>query len=89
MLRTIEDSSLSPTQRVAKIRAFYEKARVFEQSQRLIEKHRARAEEVAEKIQPEALQRLMFYLIDTVLHKEDAPAPSVVTFQPALATSAH
>ncbi|MEY4567359.1 MAG: hypothetical protein RLY14_2329 [Planctomycetota bacterium] len=89
MLRTIEDSSLSPTQRVAKIRAFYEKARVFEQSQRLIEKHRARAEEVAEKIQPEALQRLLFYLIDTVLHKEDAPAPSVVTFQPALATSAH
>jgi geranylgeranyl diphosphate synthase, type II len=85
MLATIDNLQLSPEQRIAKIRAFYDKARVFEQSQRLIEKHRARAEEVAEKIAPEALQRLLYYLIDTVLHRDEAPAPNLVSFQPKLA----
>lgn len=84
MLATIDDHNLLPEQRVARIRAFYEKARVFEQSQKLIEKHRARAEEVAENIAPESLQRLLFYLIDTVLHRDEPPSPSLVTLQPTI-----
>lgn len=85
MLATIENKELAPTVRVAKIRQFYDKARVFEQSQRLIEKHRARAEEVAENISPEALQRLLYYLIDTVLHRDEAAPANLVSFPPKLA----
>lgn len=85
MLATVENKELVPQIKVAKIRQFYEKARVFEQSQRLIEKHRARAEEVAESIAPEALQRLLFYLIDTVLHRDESAPANLVAFQPKLA----
>ena len=84
MLATIDNKDLAPKLRVAKIRQFYDKARVFEQSQRLIEKHRARAEEVAENIAPEALQRLLYYLIDTVLHRDEAAPANLVEFQPKL-----
>ncbi len=84
MLATIDDKDLAPAVRVNKIRQFYDKARVFEQSQRLIEKHRARAEEVAENIAPEALQRLLYYLIDTVLHRDEAAPANLVTFQTKL-----
>jgi geranylgeranyl diphosphate synthase, type II len=84
MLATIDNKELPPAVRVAKIRQFYDKARVFEQSQRLVEKHRARAEEVAESIAPEALQRLLYYLIDTVLHRDEAAPANLVAFQPKL-----
>lgn len=84
MLATIDDKELAPAVRVNRIRQFYDKARVFEQSQRLIEKHRARAEEVAESLAPEALQRLLYYLIDTVLHRDEAAPANLVTFQTKL-----
>jgi geranylgeranyl pyrophosphate synthase len=85
MLAVIDNKELAPTVRVAKIRQFYDRARVFEQSQRLIEKHRSRAEEIAEHISPEALQRLLYYLIDTVLHRDDAAPANLVAFSPKLA----
>jgi len=85
MLAVIDNQELAPAIRIAKIRQFYERARVFEQSQRLIEKHRSRAEEIAEHIAPEALQRLLHYLIDTVLHRDDAAPANLVAFSPKLA----
>ncbi len=42
---------------------------MFELAQRLVEKHQSRAEAVAEKIEPEPLRRLFFFLIDTVLQR--------------------
>ncbi|MFV2069573.1 MAG: polyprenyl synthetase family protein, partial [Pirellulales bacterium] len=53
--------------RVGYVRSLYRKAGVFDKAYRLIEKHRQRAEAVADPIQPEALRRLLYYLIDTVL----------------------
>jgi hypothetical protein len=53
----------------------FEKARVFEQAERLIEKHRERAIEIADAIEPESLRRLFYYLVDTVLSDVDIKKP--------------
>lgn len=58
---------MSDSMRISTARESFEKGRVFEQAEKLIEKHRERAVEVADAIQPEALRRLFLYLIDTVL----------------------
>ncbi len=54
-------------ERIARVRQLYEKAGVFEKAARLIDKHQERAEAIADKLQPEELRRLMYYLIDSVL----------------------
>jgi geranylgeranyl pyrophosphate synthase len=83
--------STSNSQRVATARELMEKGRVFEQAEKLIEKHRERSLEVAQSIEPESLRRLMLYLIDTVLdqsgiHPEThLNAPAIQTFQIGMA----
>lgn len=65
--------------RITTARELFEKGRVFEQAERLIEKHRERAIETASGIQPEALKRLMLYLVDTVLDQSGLQqTPAVV-----------
>ena len=59
----------SDEQRIAIARELFEKADVFEQAHRLVDKHQQRAEEIAANIQPEPLKRLLMYLIDTVLER--------------------
>lgn len=53
--------------RIARVRELYEQAGVFERAARLIDKHQERAEAIADKLQPEELRRLFYYLIDSVL----------------------
>lgn len=83
--------STSNSQRVTTARELMEKGRVFEQAEKLIEKHRERSLEVAQSIEPESLRRLMLYLIDTVLdqsgiHPEThLHAPAIQTFQIGMA----
>ena len=84
-------NSTSNSLRVATARELMEKGRVFEQAEKLIEKHRERSLEVAQSIEPESLRRLMLYLIDTVLdqsgiHPEThLHAPAIQTFQIGMA----
>jgi len=78
------DSGLSDEQRISDARRLFEKARVFEQAERLIEKHRERAIEIADAIEPESLRRLFYYLVDTVLsdvdiQKPQSQEPTIVT----------
>ena len=76
LLRALSnDSGLSDEQRVSDARRLFEKARVFEQAERLIEKHRERAIEIADAIEPESLRRLFYYLVDTVLSDVDIKKP--------------
>jgi geranylgeranyl pyrophosphate synthase len=68
--------------RVAQVRGLYQQADVFEKAHRLIDKHRARAEKIADAIEPEELRALLYYLIDSVLdHAERAPPPELTTIQ--------
>lgn len=85
--------STSNSQRVATARELMEKGRVFEQAEKLIEKHRERALEIVNAIEPESLRRLMLYLIDTVLDQSEIHAtahlhaPAIQTFQIGMAPS--
>lgn len=78
------NSGLSDAARIATTKELFTKARVFEQAEKLIDRHRERAVEVAMGIEPEPLKRLFHYLIDTVLSEADikgtaASEPVVVT----------
>ncbi len=72
LLRIIaDDCELPDSQRIAATRRLYESAGVFDLAQRLVDKHQSRAEAVAEKIEPEPLRRLFYFLIDTVLQRSE------------------
>jgi len=53
--------------RINRVRRLYHEAGVFEKARRLVEKHQKRAAAIAEEIEPEALRRLFYYLVDVVL----------------------
>ena len=44
---------------------------MFEQAEKLIDRHREKAVEISLAIEPEPLKRLFHYLIDTVLSEAD------------------
>ena len=51
----------------------YEQAGVFDKANRLVDKHQQRCQEIADQIEPEALRRLLHYLIAVVLERSDEP----------------
>ncbi len=63
-----------------RVRQLYLAADVFASAQALIDKHQARAERVADQVTPDELQRLFYYLIDTVLDRNESfpAAPPLV-----------
>ncbi len=70
------DCGLTSSQRIAKVRYYFDKANVFDQALRLVDKHQERAELTVEQFESESMRRLMFYLLDTVLER---PAEPVLT----------
>ena len=45
----------------------------------MIDKHRQRAEAIADEVEPDELRRLLYYLIDTVLEAPTEEVTPVVT----------
>jgi geranylgeranyl pyrophosphate synthase len=74
-----EDCPLSDQERLTRVRRLYESADVFETAMQLVDKHQERAEQVADEIQPDALRRLFYFLVDTVLERPELPSPAVVS----------
>jgi len=64
--------------RLARVRELYDQAGVFEKAHRLIDKHRERAEKIADELEPEELRALLYYLIDSVLDHM-SPDPQILT----------
>lgn len=61
-----------------RVRQLFTKAQVFAKAEKLVEKYRARAESVADDIQPTELRELLYYLVDSVLDRQPpAPEPEV------------
>jgi geranylgeranyl diphosphate synthase, type II len=79
------DCELTPEQRIVRVEQLYRKARVFDQAHRLIDKHEQRALEVVRSLDCEALQRMLLYLVDTVLQRQDPATPTLVTLDSASA----
>ena len=68
-------------QRIEKVEQLYRKANVFEQAYRLVDKHEQRSLEAAAEIESHEMQRLLLYLVDTVLERSDPSDPNVVPIQ--------
>lgn len=73
-----EDCPLNHPERLAAVRRLYDRAGVFDTAFRLVDKHQQRAEQVADEIQPDALRRLLYFLVDTVLERPEIESPKVV-----------
>ncbi len=57
------------------MRQLFERAQVFAKAEKLVEKYRARAEAVADDVQPTELRELLYYLVDSVLDRQPPPPP--------------
>ncbi len=76
-LHRLLESRDPAAQRIARLRELFEKHKVFDKAEVLIEKSRTRAEALVEEIESEELQQLFHFLIDTVLAPEDIPVPNL------------
>lgn len=65
---------------VARVRHLYFAAKVFEKADKLVDKFRAKAEALADEVEPTELRELLYYLVDSVLEKPELPRQSVVQF---------
>ncbi|MCA9192359.1 MAG: polyprenyl synthetase family protein [Planctomycetales bacterium] len=72
------ECEFSDTQRIQQVEKLYRQAGVFDQAHRLIEKHEQRAREAILEIDCEPLQRLLTYLVDTVLMRSNPTSSDVV-----------
>ncbi len=61
--------------KVARVRRLFERSRAFEKAEQLVEKYRARAEVLADAVEPTELRELLYYLVDTVLERQPPAAP--------------
>jgi geranylgeranyl diphosphate synthase, type II len=61
------------TDTVERVRSLYRKAKVFSKAEALVEKYRARAEALADEVEPPAFRELLYYLVDTVLERGTCP----------------
>ena len=76
-LHRLLESDEPEANRIEQLRKLFEKHKVFDKAEVLIEKSRTRAEALVEDIEPEELRQLFHFLIDTVLAPEDIPQPDV------------
>jgi geranylgeranyl pyrophosphate synthase len=60
---------------VERVRSLFEQAQVFAKAEKLVEKYRARAEALADEVQPTELRELLYYLVDSVLDRQPPPTP--------------
>ncbi|WP_437185464.1 polyprenyl synthetase family protein [Planctomicrobium sp. SH668] len=72
----IHDQSEYPNgSRTALLRKWYTDLGIFEKSEALVDKCRARAEALADAVENEAFRQLLYFIIDTVLARETASGP--------------
>jgi geranylgeranyl diphosphate synthase type II len=64
---------------VDRVRQLFNKTQVFAKAEKLIDKYRARAEAVADEIEPAELRELLYYLVDNVLDRQPPPEPGATT----------
>ncbi len=67
-------------QTVERVRALYRKAQVFAKAGKLVEKYRARAEAIADEVEPLEFRELLYYLVDTVLERPTVEEEEPKTF---------
>jgi len=67
--------------KIGRLRRIFEQCGVFDKAEAIVEKSRARAEAIADDVEPDELRRLLYFLVDTILADdtpEVKPDPSVL-----------
>ncbi len=80
-LEEIFDSAELDALRIGRLRRIFEECDVFGKAEALVEKSRARAEALADNVEPQELRRLLYFLVDTVLAADEPevrPDPAVL-----------
>jgi geranylgeranyl pyrophosphate synthase len=82
LLHLLRESTLAstsdtpaPPEWLYRVRDLYFAADVFTKADKLVDKFRAKAEAIADELQPDELRELLYYLVDTVLEKQELPQP--------------
>ena len=65
-------------QALDRLRGLFERAGVFEKARKLVEKYRARAEAIADDVEPLEFRELLYFLVDSVLETPPAPEQPVL-----------
>ncbi|AWM38253.1 Octaprenyl-diphosphate synthase [Gemmata obscuriglobus] len=73
-------TAANPEEIVARVRRLYFAAKVFEKADKLVDKFRAKAESLADEVQPTEFRELLYYLVDSVLEKPTLPQQGVTQF---------
>jgi geranylgeranyl diphosphate synthase, type II len=72
----VRSDSRSESATLERVRQLFTKAQVFVKAEKLVAKYRARAEAVADDIQPTELRELLYYLVDSVLDRQSSGSES-------------
>ncbi|MDY3557556.1 polyprenyl synthetase family protein [Gemmata sp. JC673] len=73
-------TAANPEEIVARVRRLYFAAKVFEKADKLVDKFRAKAESLADEVEPTEFRELLYYLVDSVLEKPTLPQQGVTQF---------
>ena len=65
---------------VDRVRRLYFSAKVFEKADKLVDKFRAKAESLADDVEPTEFREFLYYLVDSVLEKGELPQQGVTQF---------
>ncbi len=60
---------------LARVGRLFTQAQVFAKAEKLVEKFRAKAEGIADDVEPNELRELLYYLVDSVLDRQPPPSP--------------
>ncbi len=60
---------------LTRIQHLFHQAQVFEKADKLVEKYRSRAESLADEVEPTELRELLYYLVDSVLDRQQPARP--------------
>ena len=60
---------------VTRVGRLFTRAQVFAKAEKLVEKFRAKAEAIADEVEPTELRELLYYLVDSVLDRQPPPEP--------------
>jgi geranylgeranyl diphosphate synthase type II len=60
---------------LARVGQLFTQAQVFAKAEKLVEKFRAKAEGIADDVEPSELRELLYYLVDSVLDRQPPPSP--------------
>ena len=78
LLHLLSKPALDKDQVLVRTRRLFSKAHVFTKAEKLVEKFRAKAEALADEVEPVELRQLLYFLVDNVLDRQPPPEPEPV-----------